>query len=139
MATEEERHGYCRSTWIGGMLRGQRASPKKCEAICATIDRLLAKQPILVDVRPGDRPEDIIGWCCYTARRSQPVLHFVYVRRFHRGKDMRWQGVGGALVAAAGVDRTRPVLYTHATDVFRHVLLRTKVRAVMVDVAQVIQ
>lgn len=140
-ATVEE-HDYCRATWLGGMLRGTKASTAKRDRTRATIDRLLARERVLVDARPGERPEDVVGWCCFTPLASTAVLHYVYTRRIHgRGEartEMRFRGIARDLVTAAGVDLARVVPYTHATDCSRAVLARTGVRATLITLAEVL-
>lgn len=58
------------------------------------------------------RPEQTLGWSCTEwTRKSEPVVHFVYVR-----PAVRRNGIATALLAAAGIDAHSHFAYTYRTD-----------------------
>lgn len=71
----------------------------------APIDILLAEKITEVVLDPIDRTY-IMGWCCYDAE----AIHYVYVR-----ESLRNSGIGGAMLARAGIDKRAPVIITHKT------------------------
>jgi acetyltransferase (GNAT) family protein len=56
---------------------------------------------------PPERPEQILGWCCY---REGPVVHYVYVKPYYRRRGLGLSLLGRAL----GLPMARQVYTTHA-------------------------
>ena len=54
-----------------------------------------------------DEPDDLIGWICVKLG-PEPVIHYAYVKSLYRQ-----MGIAKALVEAAGIDLTQPVIVSH--------------------------
>lgn len=105
---EESDLDYVYATWAHGVVSGKRLGSMRTRYLLAQVNDAMEQARVIVDVRPGKRPEgDIVGWLCYTPLRSTGVVHWVYVRKTHRGN-----GIARGLLDAAGVDTSRAIPYT---------------------------
>lgn len=81
--------------------------------------RLAKKSRVLIAYDPdpaamGEK-RDILGWIMYRRWQTKAlILHYVYVRQAYRG-----QGLGRALLAAAGWRPGMPIVATHRHRLYR--------------------
>jgi 4'-phosphopantetheinyl transferase EntD len=131
-ATEDELV-YVRCTWLASVLGRRRASNGERQRARQVVDALLTER-VLVAVQPSPlRPEEVVGWICYTPTASTAVVHYVYVR-----ERCRREKIATDLLAAAGVDATRAVLATHASDMLPIVLRSSGLRVAHVAAEDVL-
>lgn len=109
---------YVCSTWVSS-LRSDRWHTEdhpgeKDSYIGRLVDQLLDRADLDIIVAcDAANPQRIEGWCAVSrirGGRSSSVLHFVYVRRDHRGA-----GHAGRMLERAGVRRGEPLVHTFTT------------------------
>jgi GNAT superfamily N-acetyltransferase len=93
---------FVAATWCKQMGAADKANAKgpKYGLIGTQIDRVLERDDTRALIRhaPGDR-DAIYGFVVFAEGVGVPLLHFVYVRKDHRGK-----GYGADLLRSVGVD-----------------------------------